>query len=275
MKLVRSIESWRIVSVCPVVPNRTSWWATRPRRWDPVHPDPHRRPLPRGPPRAARGGSGPRPTQLRPQPFVPPSPSWSPTVRRSWRRGAARRSQRSRTRGGAASSAKRISSTAPIAGSQRPDSWSRGTGTATPRCRRPRSRSCRPPCGPRGPRAHARFVTAASRCEKSTATVAPLAATRATSRSTVRSLSMPTIGPRRSPARPGSTVATSSRSSSPSTARQTSDPIRPVAPSTATLIVMTAILRVTHRRTGPVGDGRGTPARAPRRTPGSLRAGCR
>ena len=32
MKLTRSKESWRIVSVSPCEPKTTSWWATRPGR---------------------------------------------------------------------------------------------------------------------------------------------------------------------------------------------------------------------------------------------------
>ena len=49
MKLVRSVVSWRMTSVWPVVPRMTSWLATMPRMrtactWMPLGPSPPRAP---------------------------------------------------------------------------------------------------------------------------------------------------------------------------------------------------------------------------------------
>jgi len=85
-----------------------------------------------------------------------------------------------------------------------------------------------------------RFSRAADATVKSTATSAPAcsiaSASAATSRSATSSLNAPSTLESRSPARPGSTTATSSRSPAEITARQTVAPMRPPAPKTPTRI---------------------------------------
>src|SRR3954451_23391611 len=232
-----------MLSDCPVVPSSTSSCATRPRRrtectWMPPAPTPPRAPSTT----VVVVGSADHSAEAVAIRWTVSMavPDGASTFWSWWSSITSALSKY-----GAASSAKRIMSTAPMA------KFGAITALALEAAKRSRkaSRSASPnpvvpttACTPWS--AHQlTFSRAASTTVKSTATSAPASASASALRA-ICMLDASTPNWRRSmPAWSGSTAATSSSCGSPSTARHTVAPMRPAAPKTATLIIDAAYRR--------------------------------
>src|SRR5581483_2612811 len=230
----RSYESWRIVSDCPAVPSSTSWCATSPRSrtectW--IAPSTS---APRAPgTTTSRVGSVP-------QSFD--AAAMRSAVRIDVPDGASAFASwcssmiSALSKYGAASSAKRIMRTAPIAkfgatSAFAPESRKRPSSSA-------RSSWLKPvvPITAWTPLAahHAAFSFAAATTVKSTATSVPACVSASAFGATCTPVPGMPSWARSIPAWCGSTAATSSSSGSSRTARHTVEPMRPPAPNTPT-----------------------------------------
>ncbi len=226
-----------MVSDCPVVPSSTSSWATSPRRRTECTRMPSSVTPPRAPSRTVfvvgSDAQSPDAAAIRSAVSIA-VPDGASTF---WSWCSSMISAVSKY--GAAISAKRIISTAPMA------KFGAITALAFDASKRVRRSSMSSGVNPVVPTtawmscpAHqARFPRAASTTVKSTTTSAPASAI-ASARGAICMLGASTPNWRRSmPACSGSTAATSSSSGSSSTARHTVAPIRPAAPNTPTRII--------------------------------------